>query len=427
MTSTYRSRAAALLLVAAACKSRETPTATQEPLASSTTTVATTAAPLLAPTGSAMAAIDAGRPAKRPDAKPLSSAQQKTLRSAIAEGRLLGKAGKWNEAVAVFFAVPETLRDGVLLSELCYAAYKDGQFEKAKAICDDARRMVHAPQLRAQVLFNSGLVEEAAGEWAEAVGFYEESLSLRANSTVAKRLEDAKKKKASKAPPENCDRTFPTLDDACACLVRRRTNYLSPVTLYGNVKGFCAPEVTPSLAQARSLRLAGSVDDEGNDMKFLFLAEGSGWKKMPVEVGNYEPGAFGVHNLGKLVRFEEKTVNGHPWLLIHATIANNDFNLGGLELYASLSTQVTPCQVTPKVRCGMTVSLKNTDSLSYEDRGEDMNPEEKREFDAMKKNEYSRTYETDLTLGEDGESYTVTLKSGDKAKLPPDLLGKHRL
>lgn len=407
-----------------ACKSNA-------PAPSQMLTTASTSTPTSTSQAEAGISRDASAPRSpvpaRSDVKPPTPEQKRLLRSAIAEGRTLGKAGKWNEAVAAFSKVPEAQRDGVLLSELCYAAYKDGTYHIAEAACSDARGLVHVPQLRAQVLFNSGLVEETSGEWAKAARYYEESLSLRSNATVKKRLDDAKRKMSSKAPKEDCTRAFATPDEACACLVRRRTDYFSPLALSGNAKGLCGVLPKPTATGAKTLRLAPGPGEEGSDMKFLFLAEGSSWKKMPVEVGNYEPGAFGVHNQGNIDHFEEKTVGGHAWLLVHTTVDNADYNMGGLELYASSTALVTPCRLAPKPRCGTSVPLRNEDSLSYEDRGEDMSPEERKEFEALQKTAYKYTYETELVLGDDGESYTVTFKTGDKTKLPQGLLGKHAL
>ena len=148
----------------------------------------------------------------------LTPEERRLLRTKLAEGRTLGKAGKWSEAVKTFENVPERARDGALLSELCFAAYKDGQFHKADDSCKIARGVVHDPVLRAQVLYNAGLVEEAEGDWAAAARLHAESLSLRSNATVAKHLGEAQKKAAAGAPKEDCTRPVASIADACTCL-----------------------------------------------------------------------------------------------------------------------------------------------------------------------------------------------------------------
>lgn len=420
------------LVVLAACKKSQSE-ATAGP-ATSVTATTTGARAASTATGSASVAsprapsTQARAPAPHAPTVRLSPEERRVLRTKLAEGRALGKAGKWGEAVKTFESVPERTRDGALLSELCYAAYKDGQFQKADDTCTTARGVVHDANLRAQLLFNSGLVREAQGEWAKASRLHAESLSLRPNATVAKHLDEAKKKAAGAAPKEDCTRPFASITDACVCLRQRRFDWILPFLQPDATKVVCEEQTTPTSVNARSVILtADDPKDASNDMKFLFVKDGPMWRRMPPENGNYEPGAMGIHNTAAFEKLEEKTVAGNAWLLAYATYDFNDYNLGGIELYRSSGRQVTPCRLGPKPRCGTTVVLSDESSLSHDDNGDDTSPEARAELAEMKKLDYNRRYETELVLGDDGDSYTVTLKSGDVKLVPSDLIGKHKL
>lgn len=140
----------------------------------------TTPAPAV-PTGPAAPAWAATAAANAKFSKPA---------AAIAAGRKLTKEGKLAEAKVAFEnALALNPDDAVALSELGYVELKLGNDDAALAATDRSIVAATEPKIRAASLYNKGRLLEKKGDLEGAKAAYTESLSLRPNDTVQKRLD----------------------------------------------------------------------------------------------------------------------------------------------------------------------------------------------------------------------------------------------
>ena len=135
---------------------------------------------------------------KAPDTRmkepPLPSAdelakQREALLAALNEGRKLVKAKDYAAGIAKY---EEALKvnpvHGTTLSELGWALFLKGDHERAEKTLRDALHHVHAPKTRGALLYNLGRALEELNKPEEATRAYEDSLALRPNKVVHKRL-----------------------------------------------------------------------------------------------------------------------------------------------------------------------------------------------------------------------------------------------
>ncbi len=163
-------------------------------------------------------------------------------KSALSRGRELSRDGKWAEAEAAFrTAAEEQPESAIVYSELGWAAFNAGDLEAARTATARGLEVVSDKKQRASLLYNRGRIEEAAGKNDDAKASYQQSLALRPNDVVRKRLRSLGGKAQPVEPPPvearlPCDRFFPTVRDACACLVDQR----KPLGLSGKADATCA-------------------------------------------------------------------------------------------------------------------------------------------------------------------------------------------
>jgi len=195
------------------------------------------------PAGSGSAAETTSASAPAPAASPVPAEPSKRpSKSALARGRELSRDGKWADAEAAFRTAAEEQPDNpIVYSELGWAAFNAGNLEAARSATVRGLEVASDKKQRASLLYNRGRIEEAAGKNDEAKASYQQSLALRPNDVVRKRLRSlgGKAQAAEPAPTEArlpCDRFFPTVRDACACLVEQR----KALGLSGKAEATCA-------------------------------------------------------------------------------------------------------------------------------------------------------------------------------------------
>lgn len=133
----------------------------------------------------------------------LGAASDDAYRAAIAEGRKLEKQGDHAGAVGAFqAAVAAHPDDPVALSELGWAAFLTKDLTRAAESTERAIAVAKDPRLKAASLYNLGRIEEERGAPARALELYQQSLALRPNAAVQKRLSGLKPDAAVPAAPD---------------------------------------------------------------------------------------------------------------------------------------------------------------------------------------------------------------------------------
>lgn len=176
--------------------------------------------PADAPTAAKPADLPAEKPQETPADKPTEvpkKAEKPTpeqVRAAvqarkkhIARGRKLSKEKKFEEALAAFEeAVKLDPYDASALSELGWVAFQANKLERAEEATRASLRFTYDPKVRGATLYNMGRIHEARQELDKAAAAYAESLAVRDNATVAKRLEDLRQRgvTTSEDEPQDC-------------------------------------------------------------------------------------------------------------------------------------------------------------------------------------------------------------------------------
>lgn len=113
----------------------------------------------------------------------------KSYEAALKQGNKLLDAKKYEEALATFRVALEFKPDDArALSEISWAAFQAGEMDAARDAARAAIAGADDKKLEAAALYNLGRVEEHEGNTDAARRAYSESLALRPNKTVRKRL-----------------------------------------------------------------------------------------------------------------------------------------------------------------------------------------------------------------------------------------------
>lgn len=410
--------AVALLLLASACEKKEPPTATT---ASATATAASATAAKSAPAAASVVA-----PAKKPgDGKATAKAsaegkvtveKRAEYKKLLAEGRKLAGEKKWAESTKAFeAALAANPGDPRALAELGYAAYHADDLAKATATNTKALEAATDPQLKAQVLFNEGMVAEKQNNKDLAKKSYEASLKLRPNATVEKRLADL-----GGAAVRTCDKSYPTIDALCTCL---KTNEKDSIMSIGASSFACTekPQTVPGLMV---LRWGGGGDADGSgEHPWILLAKAAdGWRKVADLGSDYSPGAFGVNNETTVDSVTSKTIDGRTVAEITWSQHDYDANMAGLEAETYDTKNVTICVLGPVPKCPITIPVEETSAVIYPIEPED--DEAKQEIAELKKEnpEKSETKTAIYTIDGTG-LVTVKETKGSRPFLAPLVKG----
>ncbi len=303
---------AALLL--AACS--KTPTATAD--AGATPADGSVGAVTALPGDAAAGARDAAA-ASKPTAD-----DRARVAHALHEGRTKARAKDWAGALASFEGgLSGAPSDATLLSETAWAAFNTGDHAKADSAARRGLAVATRPNLRAQLLYTAGRIAEAKNEPDAARRAYGESLALRDNAEVKRRLSALG---GSLAGELVCAEGAASIETLCACLRKRTTDLL---VMEGDEVTCRSLPVSLTLGTPRlSVLQWGS----SNDSRFLLVAHDGPTHRPVAELGReFEPGAFGVHNSSKVLGGEMRTVGEREVFVVKSEVRNTDMNLAGLE------------------------------------------------------------------------------------------------
>jgi tetratricopeptide (TPR) repeat protein len=383
------------------------------------------------PTGSVTA--KAKQPvAPLPTAAELSSEKRKAFSALVRQGREHSQAKRWADSVASFDkALALAPMDGSALCDLGYVAYHAGDYAKAEAANHRALSFVHEPDIRARVLFNQGMVFEAKQNKAEAARYYQDSLALRPNATVEKRL-----KALSTTPPSTasasfsptidlpCQEGFPNTKAMCACLIRAAEKDRPQIVQDDPIE--CEPE-KPKSAKGDLFTVIVGPKQLGEKLHLAVSASSDGMRPVAILGRDFEPGAFGVHNEATVKLIDEQTIGGKPVFVIRSQQLNTDHNMAGLEQYADTTDLVTYCVPNASgkgIHCPLQLPSLVHATLSYPDFDE-LDPADKKEQAERRKGAYDRRTELSHDLV-DGR-VQVKLVKGSAKDLPPGIVGPHPL
>ncbi len=335
----------------------------------------------------------------------------------LAEGRKLAHEKKWKDAITAFEAsAAADPADARPVAEIGFAAYEAGDLDRADQANDKALPLTANSIMRAQILFNEGLVAEKRGDKSKAAARYRASLALRANDAVKKHLATVEG-----TPANACDAAFADADALCACL---KTNEPLEAGMVQEAPT-CAVDATKASSGLAVLTYGG---DLGERPHFLVDTSNHQLKRLGSLGEDFEPGAFGVHNSTDLDTIETKTVGGHALALVHWTESDTDTNIGGIEINSLVTKNTTICVLGAAGKgtvCPATVPVEETGSLSYlDDLGPDTDPQLAAQIAELKKSAppSSTTNAATFTIGDDG-ALSVTETSGHRPALD-DLKGK---
>ena len=141
-------------------------------------------------------------------AAALSASDRTTVLKALEEGRRKSRVKDFFGALSAFDrALALAPDDARVLSEVGWAALNAGDLTRADAANRRALANVKEKTLRAQILYNAGRVAEAKKDSEAARKAYAESLALRDNAEVKKRLDGVSGSGATAA--SSCTTTAP--------------------------------------------------------------------------------------------------------------------------------------------------------------------------------------------------------------------------
>ncbi|MRG90362.1 tetratricopeptide repeat protein [Polyangium spumosum] len=314
-----------------------------------------------APTGSAPAAA-LPRP-KRPKTREAPSPEKmRAYRKALTEGRILAGKLQWPEAIKEFEkALVVVPGDAPALTELCWAAFKAGELERAKKSCEEALRRTTSPKIQGMAHYNLGRVAEERKDPKTALDHYRKSVALRPNETVEKRLAELAKKEKAPAPPAQeplpCQTPAVKIADVCTCLTKPEPG---EVVMGGRS---CEPVKEPKLPRPELTLLEAQTGTFRTD--WILVAKGEkGFSPIGRIGSTHNPGAFGIYEELSIPTVTEKTAGKTPVLWIEARHDRHDSDMGIDEYEEETVRTVTLC-VPPQGKvtewkCPLTVPVERS-------------------------------------------------------------------
>jgi tetratricopeptide (TPR) repeat protein len=225
----------------------------------------------------------------------------------IAQGRKLATEKKFEEAIAAFEeAVKLDPYDARALSELGWVAFQANKLERADEATRTSLKFTYDPKVRGATLYNLGRIHEARAQLPEAAAAYAQSLALRDNATVTKRLADLTAKGITPpvVAPQQCGfkrHDAATPEGICAAMV---TNPERNLCEDGGVQTWKLDH--PRITEAASFAIYN--DEEMTSYYYLAIKLDGVWQSDQIGYA-YNPGAFGVSE-----EFEIKTLELRPLL-----------------------------------------------------------------------------------------------------------------
>ncbi|MFT3765375.1 MAG: tetratricopeptide repeat protein [Minicystis sp.] len=412
---------AALPILLLACSKPAPPagadgtTTAAAPTVAVTSTSATATASAAAPTASA-----AAPPAK----KPLSRAERAKFLKPLEEGRKKARAKDFQGALVLFDqALAVAPDDARVLAEVGWAALNTGELDRADKANRRALALTKQPALRAQILYNAGRVAEAKKDTEAARKAYAESLALRDNAEVKRRLEGLG------GPPEQslpCPGGAVSMEKLCACLFAGNDAPMMPE----DGKKYCEKQAQPALGDARLSIVSYGAEMLGERVHLLVAYE-DGTLSPVAELGrDYEPGAFGIHNEARVVGAETRTFGRHRVLVVKSEQRNADQNMAGLELCEESEDLETVCALGDRstfTHCfTVPVRISSGCGPGVEPDPAELDDDTKAQLAEMQKGWKTQEVKLSWALADDGR-LVVKKVSGADSLIRKGLVGVHKL
>jgi tetratricopeptide (TPR) repeat protein len=391
---------------------------------------------------------------------PLSREARLAFLAHLRAGRKLSRDARWGEAVSEFEAALAVLpMHGRALSELGWAAFQAGDYDKAREANASAIRVSPNREIKAASLYNLGRVAEATGKRDEAARRYTESLRLRPNDIVARRLSalapaeagaeaadhGSKVKECAQTPFSSCSPDFDfeslpcrkpaqTAEETCDCLVKA-----APPPEDAEQQAERASSCTLTPVEGRSDLAIASVPTAEEYMGpnesqiFLLFRSEQGWLTLESLRGSlYEGGQWGTSAEYAVVKAETRNVGGVEVLWIEATDQYRDADRGSNTYEAQNHRELVLCPVRGKPitepHCSFIVPLALVHEYGPIILPEDLSPEERAELAASQAPTEILRDESifEVRLSDNGKA-TVVLRKGSYSDADGSVLGEHAL
>ncbi len=384
------------------------------------------AAPASTPTPAAAPVATKPEPPQRPAAKPATKIDAPTKPALptltkdaraeyakhLEEGRRLAKAGEWAKAIVELEAALAVIPgDDRALGELSWAAFSSGDHAKARTHARAAVLAATSPKVKGAALYNLGRAEEALGELAAAKTAYEQSVTLRPNTVVQKRLDELGKRVPASADPLPCTKPIDSAK-VCECLLATRPPDEAPLEC----------ELKPTGVEWFSFaRYATSGLGEENVM---LVARGpEGWSVVAQLDYVYNPGAFGIYEEWELASANERTIAGHTIVELTSHKSRSDSDMGIDESESEVTDTLVVClrgDATTPPSCPLRVMT------SYEYERDRMGMAEEGEVEKELQTPglpIRATKKIAVTIGDDG----IAKLRAETGSVEPELLGDRKL
>ncbi len=366
--------------------------------------------------GSKVGAADGGKGYTRADRaaflKPLDAGRKKSRAKDY-----VGALAELDRALAV------APNDPRVLAEVGWAALNANDLPRAENANRRALALTKEPVARAQILYNMGRVAEAKKDTDAARSAYAESLSLRDNAEVKKRLAAVGGPPASSLP---CAAGAPSAEELCTCLLKSGAVFMPE-----GERPVCAVDpVSLTLGTPRVAVVRQGAETTGERIYLLVARDGAALRPVADLGHDYEPGAFGVHNEAVVKGGGLRIIGPRTVVVIKSELSNNDTNMAGLELCTDHEELETVCTATSDktpVRCvTVPVSISAGCGPGVDVDEADLDPETKEALATMKTSWHKSEVKLGWSVTEDGR-LLVQKTSGDATLLPTGLIGPHPL
>jgi len=369
----------------------------------------------------------AAKPAQPTDAaagkkvKPIDPAKRAEYQKRLKAGRALAGDKKWRDAASEFAAALEAIpMDGRALSELGWAAFQAGDFDRAREANRKSVLASSDSSVKAASLYNLGRVAEATGDGDTAGRHYRESLKLRDNETVRQRLAKvgAPAFEDWRVDRENlpCRKPMP-IKALCSCIKKARA------ADYQGGDFSCEPDVDDPDASAYGVLV--TTHGFGDIYLQLIGRSGAGWSVAAELEYAYNPGAFGIfEELADDLLVDEREVGGTKVLWIEAVKFRTDRDMGLNEEESVESTKLTVCKIDAKT--GVTCIFQAPIAETYTRDRHLLDDEAEAGVVHTKGLPIKRSGQLAAKLSDSGV-LSVTLESGQKTSWLAPYIGEHKL
>ena len=366
--------------------------------------------------GTRMGAADAGLGFTRADRaaflKPLDAGRRKSRAKDYA-----GALVEFDRALAVAPSDPR------VLAEVGWAAFNANELPRAENANRRALALTKDPGLRAQILYNAGRTAEAKKDADAARKAYAESLSLRDNAEVKKRLAGVGGAPESSLP---CASGAPSAEELCTCLLKSNAVFMPE-----GERPVCAVDpVSLTLGTPRVAVVRQGAETMGERIYLLVARDGASLRPVAELGRDYEPGAFGVHNEAKVQGGGLKIIGARTVVVVKSEQHNSDMNMAGLELCTDTEELETICTTgddKKPLRCvTVPVSIAAGCGAGAEVDEADLDADTKETLATMKAGWHKSDVKLTWSLSDDGK-LIVRKASGDATLLPTGVVGAHPL